>query len=259
MKSLQKFLKMDSLEGKTFLDVGAGTGIYSLAALRLGATATSFDFDDKCVACCEELKKSVPNPEMWTVKHGSILDSDFVKQFPQQDIVYCWGVAHHTGNMWQAIENLFSLVKPNGLLYLAIYNKADGLAIYPDGRIGSSRFWQKFKRFYSSLPAFIEYCIDAVVMSLLVLFYLATLRNPIKEIRGHRDYFSKGMSWRLNIRDWLGGYPYEYASVAEIFTFAHDRGFTLENLTCNNGLLNNEFLLYRSSHVSDSEKRVGDR
>jgi SAM-dependent methyltransferase len=245
-KSLLEFLKVDTLEGKTFIDIGAGSGIVSLAAIELGASEVlSFDADADCIACCTELRKSRSNASNWHIQQGSILDDDFVKTLKQYDIVYSWGVLHHTGNMWKAIKNAFTLVTSSGVFFLAIYNKADGFGIYPDGRFGPSSFWLLEKKIYVSLPTFLQNCIDYCVMSTLVLLYILTLQNPVKVIRGHKNYFNKGMSWRINIKDWLGGYPYEYASVGEIFQFAKDRGFSLENLTCNNGLLNNEFLLKR--------------
>ncbi len=247
-KSLRDFLKVENLEGKTFIDIGAGSGVFSLAALEMGAAQVmSFDADPDCISCCTELRMSKGNPANWHIQHGSILDDVFVKTLQRYDVVYSWGVLHHTGNMWKGIKNALSLVKQDGVFFLAIYNKADGFGIYPDGRFGPSWFWLLEKKIYVSLPSFLQNVVDYGVMSALVVLYLLTLRNPVKVIRGHKNYFNKGMSWRINIKDWLGGYPYEYATVAEIFHFAKNQGFSLENLTCNNGLLNNEFLLKRRS------------
>jgi len=246
VKSLQNFLGVESLHGKSFIDVGAGSGIDSLAAYELGASAiTSFDYDENCVRCCHILKERVQNPNHWHITKGSVLDSEFMQSLGQFDVVYSWGVLHHTGNMWKAIENTLKLVKPGGVLFLAIYNKADGFAFYPDGRFGPSSFWLLEKKIYASLPGLLQNLIDYAVMSILFVVYILMLQNPFKVIRDHQLYFNKGMPWRINIKDWLGGYPYEYATVQEVFTFAKQRGFSLENLTCNNGLLNNEFLLKR--------------
>jgi 2-polyprenyl-6-hydroxyphenyl methylase/3-demethylubiquinone-9 3-methyltransferase len=246
-RSVRDFLGVQDLRGKTFVDVGAGSGIDSLAALELGATAIlSVDYDPDCIACCETLRAEAGNPAPWRVVQGSAIDDAFMASLGTFDVVYCWGVLHHTGAMWRGIENTLRLVKPGGVCFLAIYNKADGLAIYPDGRVGPSSFWWWEKRFYSKLPWVLQNAIDYVVMGGLVLGYLVSFRNPVRVIGEHRYYFNKGMSWRINVKDWLGGYPYEVATVAEIFRFAHERGFTLENLTCNNGLLNNEYLLRRT-------------
>ena len=246
-RSLAEFLGTSSLEGKTFVDVGCGSGLFSLAAYTLGASLIlSFDADADSVKCCEYLREKEGFPEHWKVEIGSVLDGAFVSALGKYDIVYSWGVLHHTGKMWKAIENTAGLVSESGMLYIAIYNKADGIALYPDGRFGSSKFWEKEKKFYASLSPSVQNLADYAVMSALIVMYLLTLRNPVKMIQSHKKNY-RGMSWRIDIKDWLGGYPYQYASVAEIFAFVKKLGFSLENLRCNNGLLNNEYLFRRIS------------
>jgi 2-polyprenyl-6-hydroxyphenyl methylase/3-demethylubiquinone-9 3-methyltransferase len=247
-KYLVEFTGISDFRGKSFIDIGCGSGLFSYAAYLLGAFPIySFDIDKDSVQCCDMMKRKVGNPANWTVVQGSILDEDYLKSLEQFDIVYSWGVLHHTGKMWKAIENSAKLVKEGGLFYLAIYNKADGLAIYPNMGIGPSRFWEKEKRFYCRIPLFFQNIIDYILMIILILAYLVALKNPVKKIRDHKQL--RGMSWRIDIKDWLGGYPYEYATVAEVFKFMKFRGFSLENLKCNNGLLNNEYLFKKMAQT----------
>src|SRR5205823_13815006 len=57
-KSLCSMLEIQDLRGKSFLDVGCGSGLFSLAAIRLGASRIhSFDFDPQSVACTQTLKR----------------------------------------------------------------------------------------------------------------------------------------------------------------------------------------------------------
>jgi len=245
-KSLTEFYGSDNfLKGKTFVDVGCGSGLFSLAAYQLGASKImSFDVDVDAVRCCEYLRKKEGDPDNWHVSQGSILDKEFVSRFGKYDFVYSWGVLHHTGDMWKAIENTADIVANGGLLYLAIYNKVDYWGIDRDGRFGSSSFWLREKKIYSRLPLFLQNCIDYGAMVAMIFLYLVTLNNPIKKICGHQE--NRGMSWRIDIKDWLGGYPYEYASVDEIFHFIKKRGFVLENLKSSNGLRNNEYLFRKT-------------
>lgn len=244
-KSLREFTGGLDFRGKSFIDVGCGSGLFSFAAHRLGAAPMlSFDVDPHSVKCCEFMRQKAGNPDHWRVTGGSVLDADFVGALGRWDFVYSWGVLHHTGNMWKAIDNASRLVADGGHFYLAIYNKAEAFGIYPDGRFGPSRFWTPEKKLYNILPRPLKAAFDYLVMASAVAAYILTLKNPIRVIRGQRE--RRGMSWRTDIRDWLGGYPYEYASVSEIFDFMKERGFAMENVKCASGLGNNEFLFRKT-------------
>ena len=245
LQSLPAFLQRDSLEGLTFVDVGCGSGLFSWAARELGATRiVSFDVNPNSVACCKQLRADEGDPENWTVLEASILDREAMRALGEFDVVYSWGVLHHTGRMWNAIENAATLVKPGGVMWIAIYNRADGIGLYSDGRVGSSRFWEREKIFYNRLPKLGQRAMDYAAAGGMIGAYLLSGRNPVREIREHNR--NRGMSWLVDIRDWLGGWPYEYASVEEIFSLVQKRlGYTLENVISTNSLRNNEYLFRR--------------
>ena len=103
-QSLKHMLGRTSLEGLKFVDVGCGSGLFSLAARRLGAEVVSFDFDPQSVRCAEVLRsKFFAHDEKWTVREGSVLDAAFIDGLGRFDIVYSWGVLHHTGAMWDGV------------------------------------------------------------------------------------------------------------------------------------------------------------
>jgi 2-polyprenyl-3-methyl-5-hydroxy-6-metoxy-1,4-benzoquinol methylase len=205
--SLREFLRLPSLHGLSFLDIGCGSGLFSYCAYRLGAARVlSFDVNPRSVGCCRELWFRAGAPEHWQVVGGSALDTSFMEGLGEHDIVYSWGVLHHTGHMWRAIELAAARVKPGGLLYIAIYNRADGVGVYADGRVGSSRFWEREKRLYNRLPRAGQVVLEYVAAAGMLLTYLLTLRNPAREIKRHASL--RGMSWMVDLRDWIGGYPY---------------------------------------------------
>lgn len=226
--SLKSMLRVESLEGKTFLDAGSGSGLFSLAARRLGATVTSFDFDPASVNCTEALKKAYfPDDYCWAIHEGSVLDTEFMVGLGQFDIVYSWGVLHHTGNMIQAFENVVHCVSDNGEIFIAIYNDQGWL----------SKYWAFIKRLYNKGLS------GKVVASLVPLPYFiahSIYRALIPKKR------PRGMSWWRDFLDWVGGYPFEVASPGSIVDFYYEHGFALiKQKTVNNKHGCNEFVFKR--------------
>jgi 2-polyprenyl-6-hydroxyphenyl methylase/3-demethylubiquinone-9 3-methyltransferase len=219
-RNLIEFLGEKTLTGRAFLDVGSGSGLSSLAARRLGATVTSFDYDGQSVTCTEELRRRyLPDDPSWTIEQGSVLDRQYLAGLGQFDIVYSWGVLHHTGAMWQAMDNLKPMVKTGGLLFIAIYNDC--------GEV--SRSWLERKRRYNALPQVLRpfYAIyvwmPQELRSLAGSIRSGEFRKYIRELSGASS--GRGMSWLHDVVDWVGGYPYEYASVSDIDEFYRRDGF----------------------------------
>ena len=244
--SLVEMIGAERLRGATFIDVGSGSGVFSLAAARLGARKVhSFDFDADSVAATEMVRERYGPPGVdWRVEPGSALDPAYLGALGQWDVVYSWGVLHHTGAMWQALENVLSLVTPCGTLFISIYNDQGPV----------SRGWTWVKRTYNRsrvgriavLSAFVPYFIVRGV-------FADTLRarNPVTRYRDYRR--TRGMSMTHDWADWLGGYPFEVARPEEIFDFYRARGLSLVKLkTCGGRLGCNEFVFQRLNQLTGS-------
>jgi 2-polyprenyl-3-methyl-5-hydroxy-6-metoxy-1,4-benzoquinol methylase len=247
-QSLSKLLKLDDCLGKSFLDAGSGSGLFSLAAHRLGMTVTSFDVDPLSVDCTQTLKKKLGRSEPeWRIETGSLTDKNFMGSLGEFDAVYCWGVAHHTGSMWEAIENILPRVRVGGRLVLAIYNDQHHI----------SRAWSIVKQVYQKLPrwlrpsfvALIGVCLrlQRLVTTFVACFLrLVTLRNPLVPIQNwYREVRERGMNSWYDLVDWVGGWPFEVATPEAVFRFVRDRGFSLEELTTCQGHGCNEFVFVR--------------
>ncbi|MBD1878444.1 class I SAM-dependent methyltransferase [Coleofasciculus sp. FACHB-T130] len=234
-KSLKQMLQVEDLQGKTFLDIGSGSGLFSLAARRLGAKVHSFDYDPDSVGCTQELKRRYfPDDNNWIIERGSVLDADYLKSLGKFDIVYSWGVLHHTGAMWQAIENVTLPVAEQGRLFIAIYNEQGG----------KSKRWRRIKQLYCSGIAG-KTLVSTLFIPYFILGGLAVdilkARNPIARYTEYKK--TRGMSIVYDWFDWLGGYPFEVAKPEEIFKFYRNKNLVLENLlTCGGSLGNNQFV-----------------
>ncbi|MDP2645941.1 MAG: class I SAM-dependent methyltransferase, partial [Desulfobacterales bacterium] len=126
-EDIENWLGAEAGRGKKILDIGCGSGIHSLIFHQLGAKElVSFDADPISVESTTILREKAGSPSSWKVMKGSVLDKSFIANNIGGaifDIVYSWGVLHHTGSMWRAIENSSSLVKKGGLYWIALYRK----------------------------------------------------------------------------------------------------------------------------------------
>ena len=204
------------IKGKTVIDIGCGSGLHALAFLRLGAKSiTCIDYDENSIKTTSILlKRFYKNKKKYVVKQMDILSSDYLKNLSPNkfDIVYSWGVLHHTGQMFKAIDNTCNLVSENGHLAIALYIKTK-----------FCRFWSFEKRLYSSLN-YLRLFIKIPFFVLLLTAYVFKKRHmPWTVLKNYK--IERGMSFYYDIDDWLGGYPYESVSHKEIISFLSKKNF----------------------------------
>jgi 2-polyprenyl-6-hydroxyphenyl methylase/3-demethylubiquinone-9 3-methyltransferase len=232
--SLKEMLNVADLTNKRFLDIGSGSGLFSLAARKLGAKVHSFDYDPKSVGCTKELKKRYfTNDKDWIIEEGSALDEEYLQSLGKFDVVYSWGVLHHTGDMTKALTNAMIPVADHGLLFIAIYND-QGI---------SSKVWAKVKKIYCS-----NWVGQFIISSIYIPWFalqsmvsgLIKYKNPLGEFSHYKN--KRGMSIYHDWIDWIGGYPFEVAKPEEIFSLYKRHGFGMEKLITTNRSGCNQFI-----------------
>jgi 2-polyprenyl-6-hydroxyphenyl methylase/3-demethylubiquinone-9 3-methyltransferase len=211
-----EWLGPGAVRGKDVIDIGSGSGIHSLVFNRLGARRVhSFDYDPFSVEATKKLWTMRGEPEEWSVEHGSILDQEYLDSLGHFDIVYSWGVLHHTGEMWEAIRNCFGLVRKDGVVWIALYQKGPRYAAD-----------LALKRKYNSSSDFGK----------RLMVYRRILRIMLSRARHFKNPFTwnekspRGMNRYHDLVDWLGGLPYEVASEDEVVKVAAESNLILERI-----------------------------
>ena len=240
-RHLLDFLSLSSLGGQSFLDIGCGSGLHSLAALRSGASSVvSFDYDPMAVKITKRLKELEHNPPHWEVMQGSILDNAFLDSLRPADIVYSWGVLHHTGDMWQAMNNSAKLMKSDGLFYVALYDY--DIQVNPP-----AEFWLDVKRRYNR-----NSWLGKKRMEMWYIYNFTLdrkLRNILRLIGRITDYKrARGMAFYTDVVDWLGGWPMEFAKRRDVRDWAVKAD--LEMVKSKTGEANSEYLFKRIKPTS---------
>jgi SAM-dependent methyltransferase len=212
-RSLQWLLGCKHLNGRSFLDIGSGSGLSSLAARRLGAAVHSFDYDSQSVECTKALRdRFFPCATNWVIEQGSILDDQYLTQLGRFEVVYSWGVLHHTGAMLKAIRNASQLVAPGGIFIFALYR-----------RTRLCWFWSAEKRWYCRASPGAQKIARSLYVTIMRLVFALLGRNFRDHVSNYRS--NRGMEYFHDVHDWLGGYPYESISPAQVENELVNLGF----------------------------------
>lgn len=240
-ESLKEMLEVKDIEGKSFLDIGCGSGLFSLAAKNMGARhVRSFDYDEQAVRCAQALKQNYyADDKDWLIDLGDVLDSQYVDSLGRFDFVYSYGVLHHTGDMLKALANTARTVEDGGKLVIAIYNDQGNI----------SKMWLAIKKLYNRLPIWAKPVFTAIfVPGAEAPYVFQDLKNGKVPWSHWSEYYQRrGMSRMHDIIDWVGGLPFEVARPDQIFDLFRSKGFRLDRLiTCGGGHDNNQFVFTKS-------------
>ena len=211
-RALARLLPAEEVAGRSFFDIGCGSGLTMLAATRLGARSVEgIDIDPGSVTATKALLSRHLEPGRWTARVQSVLSLE--PGCGPFDIVSSWGVLHHTGDMANAIRKAAGAVAPRGTLAISLYRRTPLCAL-----------WTLENRLYSAAPRAFQTAIRVGYQGIFCAALLLTGRNPVRYVR---EYRLRGMDWKHDVHDWLGGYPYESVSPSEVIDCLDRLGFDM--------------------------------
>jgi SAM-dependent methyltransferase len=113
--------------GRAVVDIGCGIGRYTYGLLQLGAHVTACDQSAAALRRTAELCRA--HADRLTLRQVDLLEWNEPAAF---DLAFSFGVVHHTGNTYAAVENVARKVRPGGRLFLMIYNVPREYGAYHD-------------------------------------------------------------------------------------------------------------------------------
>lgn len=202
VKGLRRLAGGD-IQGKRFVDIGCGSGLHVLAALRLGASEVlAMDIDSDSVATTRRVLQKYAADKRWQVVEKSVFEID-PAALGQFDVVYSWGVLHHTGDMYRALRCAAALVAPGGRFIVALYRQT-----------WFCWAWKIEKRWYAGAGPKAQKIFRSFYIALFRLAKGWTFKRYVNNYKTNR-----GMDYYHDVHDWLGGWPYESVSPARLDRF----------------------------------------
>lgn len=216
ISDLQRLSGLERFDGLSFLDIGCGSGLHSLAAIRMGAKRVAgVDIDaDSVAASRDTLARFAPDAD---ARFDVVSVFDMTPEtYGDFDLVYSWGVLHHTGDMYRAISTAATLVQPGGIFMLALYKRTPFCGM-----------WRVIKRWYSGASPTAQRRARTVYIGLSRILRKMKGQNLDDYIR---DYGKRrGMDFYNDVHDWMGGYPYESISPEACRSYLDGIGFRLQH------------------------------
>lgn len=194
----------EGVKGKRVLDGGSGSGMVSVAFALMGADVTGVDITPKCV------ENGYKRAEHYGVKCKFINESLVTLDLSNEhfDIIYSWGVLHHTEDARQSFFSLARHLREGGEIIVAVYLKTK-----------ISWFWNFARIFYQNAPTVFKTIflnIGSVFLNIVDLFR--------KIIFNKERYMMRGTNNKEILNDWFGVPHRTFHSYNEVFKWFDENG-----------------------------------
>ncbi|MBI2637974.1 class I SAM-dependent methyltransferase [Candidatus Peregrinibacteria bacterium] len=118
---IPSFAQFSKAKWKKVLEIGVGAGVDFLEWIRHGAHATGIDLTEAAIKHTRErLEAHNIKPHQYRLLASDAEKLPFADR--EFDIIYSWGVLHHTPDTTQAFKEALRVLKPGGILKAMIYH-----------------------------------------------------------------------------------------------------------------------------------------
>ena len=118
---IMPFADFASAKGKRVLEIGVGAGADFQNWCRHAEHATGIDLTEMAVKLtCERLMLDGTPPQRYNLRTADAENLPFDDE--SFDLVYSWGVLHHSPNTYRAFQEVLRVLKPGGQVKAMIYH-----------------------------------------------------------------------------------------------------------------------------------------
>ena len=135
------FANFSKWEGKKVLEIGCGIGTDTINFARAGAKVTAIEYSE------ESLKIAKQRAEVFNLPikfyHADAENLSKTVPVERYDLVYSFGVLHHTPHPEQAISELKKYMDMHSVFKLMVYNRNSYKTWWIILKYGMGQFWKK--------------------------------------------------------------------------------------------------------------------
>jgi ubiquinone/menaquinone biosynthesis C-methylase UbiE len=136
------FVEFERWEGKRVLEVGCGIGTDSINFARAGAELTAVELSSESLRIAEQRADVMGVADRIQFVQANAEELTATLTDEEYDLVYSFGVIHHTPRPERALAEMRSLAAPGGTLKLMIYHRRSWKVFWIVAGQGHGRFWQ---------------------------------------------------------------------------------------------------------------------
>jgi len=136
------FAEFERWNGKRVLEVGCGIGTDSINFARAGAQLTAVELSSESLRIAEQRADVMGVADRIRFVQANAEELRSALDHEPFDLVYSFGVIHHTPHPERALAEMRALTAPGGTLKLMVYHRRSWKVFWIVANEGRGRFWK---------------------------------------------------------------------------------------------------------------------